>query len=231
MDLYVTEKETGLRIGLALLPDSLKAKVGANVISYNFISVGEVKMPSGQKLQSFSWSGTFPGANNSKMPFVKRHLWMPPKTMVSIFESWRRRGSTLTLMLTETPIYCDVYLSSFEHTYSGGLGDVTYSVTFTERKPVTVFTAGESMISAFLDNNLSLLIGSRPTPQNFSMGTSVNSAQTQTYMVRPSDTLWSIAQAMLGEGKRWSEIYEINRDVIGSDPDNISVGMSLVLPT
>ena len=40
MDLYMTEKDTGTKIALSLLPDSVKTKANSNFISYNFISVG-----------------------------------------------------------------------------------------------------------------------------------------------------------------------------------------------
>ena len=38
-----------------------------------------------------------------------------------------------------------------------------------------------------------------------------------------------IASRELGSGTRWSEIYELNRDIL-SDPDRIQIGQELVLP-
>jgi len=48
--------------------------------------------------------------------------------------------------------------------------------------------------------------------------------------VRPGDSLWAIAKRELGDGSRWREIYEANRDVIGPDPNVIQVGMTLRIP-
>jgi len=50
------------------------------------------------------------------------------------------------------------------------------------------------------------------------------------YAVQPGDTLGSIAVTRLGDGARWEEIYELNKDVIGDDPDKIEVGMKLTIP-
>jgi hypothetical protein len=50
------------------------------------------------------------------------------------------------------------------------------------------------------------------------------------YTVRSGDTLWGIAQKSLGDGNRWREIYDLNRDVIGADPNRIQAGMVLRLP-
>jgi nucleoid-associated protein YgaU len=49
------------------------------------------------------------------------------------------------------------------------------------------------------------------------------------YEVATGDTLSSIARKKLGDGSRWKEIYELNRERI-SDPANIFVGTTLRLP-
>ncbi len=49
------------------------------------------------------------------------------------------------------------------------------------------------------------------------------------YTVRSGDSLWQIASVFLGDGERYYEIVELNRDII-YDAEDISVGMSLKLP-
>jgi len=44
------------------------------------------------------------------------------------------------------------------------------------------------------------------------------------------DTLWGLAARHLGDGRRWPEIYELNRAVVGPDPDLILPGQVLQLP-
>ena len=53
--------------------------------------------------------------------------------------------------------------------------------------------------------------------------------QVRTYTVQKGDCLWSIAARELGAGRRWQEIYELNRDLI-SNPSLIFVGQELTLP-
>lgn len=50
------------------------------------------------------------------------------------------------------------------------------------------------------------------------------------YVVRPGDTLSSIAERMMGSPDLWQSIYARNRDVIGDDPDLILPGMRLIIP-
>jgi len=49
------------------------------------------------------------------------------------------------------------------------------------------------------------------------------------YLVKQGDTLSGIAGQELGDSNRWSEIFEINGELV-SDPDSIHPGQILVLP-
>lgn len=51
-----------------------------------------------------------------------------------------------------------------------------------------------------------------------------------TVTVRSGDSLWKLAQAHLGNGARWPELYALNRDAIGPNPRMIVPGTSLTLP-
>ncbi|WP_170177035.1 LysM peptidoglycan-binding domain-containing protein [Myceligenerans xiligouense] len=52
----------------------------------------------------------------------------------------------------------------------------------------------------------------------------------ESYVVRENDTLWGLALSRLGDGKRYREIYELNRDVIGPKPDLLQAGATILLP-
>jgi 3D (Asp-Asp-Asp) domain-containing protein len=52
----------------------------------------------------------------------------------------------------------------------------------------------------------------------------------QTYTVQPGDTLALIAQKFYRDGNLWQLIYNANRNTIGPNPNQIHVGMLLVIP-
>lgn len=56
------------------------------------------------------------------------------------------------------------------------------------------------------------------------------SIQPKTYTVKSGDTLWGIAKTILGNGNRYNEIYNLNKDKIQS-PNLIFPGQVLVLPS
>jgi nucleoid-associated protein YgaU len=53
---------------------------------------------------------------------------------------------------------------------------------------------------------------------------------TKVYVVEEGDTLFEIARHQLGKPSRWGEIYQLNREVLGSDFDYLKPGTELLLP-
>jgi nucleoid-associated protein YgaU len=55
-------------------------------------------------------------------------------------------------------------------------------------------------------------------------------ASGKTYVVKSGDSLSKIAKEVLGDAKRWPEIHELNKDLIGENPNVIHPGQKLNLP-
>lgn len=49
------------------------------------------------------------------------------------------------------------------------------------------------------------------------------------YTIESGDTLWGVAAKLLGNGSKYTEIFEANREVI-EDPDKIFVGQKIRIP-
>jgi nucleoid-associated protein YgaU len=52
----------------------------------------------------------------------------------------------------------------------------------------------------------------------------------QVYVVKSGDSLSKIAKELMGDAKRWPEIYELNKELIGDDPNVIHPGQELKIP-
>jgi LysM repeat protein len=57
-----------------------------------------------------------------------------------------------------------------------------------------------------------------------------NAEAPEPYTVKPGDSLKEIAARLLGDAGRWTELYALNRDVIGANPDLVRPGQVLQLP-
>lgn len=221
MDIYITDIKSGTRVALPMLPQSVKLQTSGKFQSYDIINAGEIKIPKGQNLTEISWSNTIlPGAKRKNASYVKRQHWKAPNEIISTFENWRKNGTRLKLMITETVINHDVYLDSFTAEASGGSGDYEYSITFVEAKDLMIYTVNELGLQP-----------KSPTNNNVSSNTRPAAIQPTTYTVKPGDCLWAIAKKYLGKGSRYMEIYNANKATIGSNPSLIYPGQVLSIPS
>ena len=51
------------------------------------------------------------------------------------------------------------------------------------------------------------------------------------YRVKKGDTFHDIAKRLCGDGRRWPELYRLNKGVVGADPGRLRAGQILQLPT
>jgi Tfp pilus assembly protein FimV len=68
------------------------------------------------------------------------------------------------------------------------------------------------------------------SPDHKDVAAQTTDAPAGEYSVQSGDNLWEIARKHLGDGSRWGEIYKMNADAIGQNPDLIHPGTSLKLP-
>ena len=213
---YITQVETEQQLQLSMTPEKINVKFAQNFRTFNIIHLGEIKLPRGEKLTGISWNGILPGRNTTAYKFVNAEAWVEPKEIIKQIEDWKnnhweKNTSKLRLMITQTPINLDVYIDNFSHNYSGGQGNVEYNISFIAAKDILVRTVEE------IDGKSSEQLEERPTTKS------------ETVEVKSGDCLWSIAQQKLGDGSRWQEIYDLNKDKI-SDPDLIYPGQEFQLP-
>ncbi|CAF0730795.1 unnamed protein product [Rotaria sordida] len=52
----------------------------------------------------------------------------------------------------------------------------------------------------------------------------------RSYTIRSGDNLWNIAKDNLGDATKWNDIYKMNADVLGANPELIRPGTTIQLP-
>ncbi|NSW90208.1 MAG: LysM peptidoglycan-binding domain-containing protein [Firmicutes bacterium] len=214
MDFYVTEPKTNTRIHFPMNPEMVTVSTGANMVTYDIMHLGEVKLPKGNKLDVVSWEGKLPGEPRKNMSFVK--TWSSPIEIHNLLKKYKETGTKLQLLITETPINMDVYIETFEPVWGSGFGDCDYRITFTQAVEIKVYTVDEWQNKPQSSENTKTV--SRPAPP-----------KQPTYIVKPGDSLWKIAQKELGKGSRYPEIFELNKPPL-KDPNIIYAGQVLKLP-
>lgn len=212
MDFYLTASD-GSRIHLPVPPERITAQTGSRMQTFEVISLGEINIPRGIVPTRFRWESFLPGAVRRHTIFVTD--WRAPKEIVERLSLWRTQNAKIRLLVTETPVNHDVYISTFEHTWGGGYGDAQYSIELVEARQLAILTEAEQP-AATGTAVVAATVATRPAP-----------APPKTYTVKPGDTLWAIAKQALGDGSRCREIHTNNIDVIGQDMNLIRPGQVL----
>ena len=217
MEIYITDLTTNESIQIPMMPEKIPVTYEGNFLSYDVLRIGEVKIPSGSKLTGIKWDGIFPGEARKNESYVTE--WKEPKEFHNWLEAIKNNGHKVRVLITETPINLDVYLSTYSPEFSGGFGDITYSLAFFEGKDIDITCESDTTTTAVT-----------PVAEERSSTPETPTEQKSTYTVIDGDCLWDIADAHLGDPTRWPEIYELNKDTIGDDPNLIYPGQVYTLP-
>ncbi|MBX2848595.1 MAG: peptidoglycan-binding protein LysM [Acidiferrobacterales bacterium] len=127
-----------------------------------------------------------------------------------------------------------------------GIGDANAADQIKEN--IEANNPGVSDLTVSLDDEVCTITGNCETPEakdktvlmtgNMKGVGSVNAdglnapaaaVEPEYYVIQKGDTLWAIAAKFLGNGSKYPEIFEANREVI-EDPDKIFVGQKIIIP-
>lgn len=198
-NIYLTEVEGGGDFAFPALPEEIKVAYATKCQSYSIITLGDIKIPKGTEVDTISWNGTFYGAARKKLNFL--NTWITPKTCISTLRQWRNKGTVLRLLVTSSPINLDVTIAKIEYKLSGGFGDITYTITLNAYKELKIYTTAEREITTYEKKTTT-----RVTPEK--------EPSNNTYSIKEGDNLWTLAREKLGDGTRWMDIYDANKDSI-----------------
>ena len=150
MNIRLIPAGSGSKFTFPALPEKVQGKYGAKYQSFDIISQGTVKVPKGTDVAEFSWDGVFFGKSKRKEAIVKTSSWQEPNECVKILYDFMKNETVLNLIVTETWINVDVTISSFHPKPVGAYGNVEYSITFVQKKPLQIYTTNELKIAAFV---------------------------------------------------------------------------------
>lgn len=205
MDIKLIPVGEGSKFTFPALPEKIQGKYAAKYQSFDIISQGTVKIPKGTDVAEFTWEGVFFGESKREEPIVKKNSWKGPNECVKILNDFMKNETVLNLIVTETWINVDVTISSFQPRPIGAFGNIEYSVTFVQKKPLKIYTTNELQIAKFVK---------KTKPRNDS-GDSAGGGGA--YTVVSGDTLWGIATKKLNDSSKWTSIYDANVSTIEAE--------------
>lgn len=204
MDINLIPVGNGIKFTFPALPEKIQGKFGAKYQNFDIISQGTVKIPRGTDVAEFSWDGVFFGESKRNEPIVRTNSWKDPGECVRILTDYMNSGTVLNLIVTETWINMDVTVSSFQPRLYGAFGNIAYSITLVQKKPLRIYTTADLQING-------------PVKKTRQRNDSGGMPSGSNYTVVSGDSLWKIAAKMLGSGSRWTSIYDANASAIEAE--------------
>lgn len=213
MDLYFS-KNGGLRFRFPVTPRAVSVTAKSRNVTVGLIDSSEVLILNEPGLREIAFEALLP---NKKYPFAvyPDGAFQPASYYLGLIEQLKAGREPFSFVLGggdgnghSLTVALEDYTVSEDASFGG---DVMVSLRLRE--------ARSSMVKVIEPEK-----GANTAPRDTS-----SAVIPKTYTVQKGDTLWGIAKRYLGDGSRWSEIYELNRDKV-SNPNLIYAGQVLALP-
>lgn len=201
-------------IRLPLLPESIDISSEQNNATIEVEKLGECTIVDTSKPLTYSFSSQLPF---KWFPLCEYRNLQEPKKLFWRIENMKRKGP-IQFIMTNSTINRTVTIESFDITEAAGdIGTLNYDIELKEyRKP------------SFRKINVQ---GYKARiPRLYGQHRNDNRSRGKTYTVVSGDWLYKISKRFYGTTARWREIYNLNRSIIGPDPDWIYPGQVFKLP-
>ena len=213
--MWLTHNGEADKIRLPVHPSAVMIDDGSMNQSITVAGLGEIVIKQDRPAMQISFSSFFPA---NYFPGVQVGSLTSPEVLVSKIRDWKNSDKPVHFVITGTSInmYCTIENFSTEE-HGGDVGTVHYSLVLKEYREVSV-----RQIEIKKEAQTASVPAETETRTD-------NRVQPKTYTVVSGDCLWNIAKRLLGDGSRYTEIYELNKDIV-KNPDLIYPGQVLKLP-
>ena len=192
-------------ITIPINPDHIKVNVPGKNQKANVIGIGEIVVLRTPGLATFDIDSFLPDDSD-----VEEYI--------SFFEEWQDRKQPAHFTADGLDIDMKVGLEEFTYERRAGEeGRVYYQLSLTEYRPY-----GAKVVAM-----PTATTATPPAPPR----AAEKPAAGRSYTVVYGDTLWGLARRFSNQnGADWKKIYDLNKEVIGSDPNRIYVGWVFTMP-
>lgn len=199
-----------------VLPEKVTYSDGIKNTSLTISNLGETTVIENPSADTISFSSRFPAYLDQSVVVDKLY---EPTYYRNKLEKWRGYKKPVHFILSAS-FFCNDYYTIEELSYTdegGPVGEIQYNIKLKKYTEATIrkidLSPKDSTKAEVTDEKKKV----------------DNTVQPTTYKVVKGDSLYKIAKAKLGNGNRWKEIYNLNKNII-KNPNKLQVGWVLKLP-
>lgn len=193
-------------IRLAVPPESFTIQTGKKIDVLSINDLGDYTIPNGDTASTINIKSFFPEKYDSYCDF---NYIVPPYDLINKILWWKSTNRPIRLLITDTNINLPMLIESFNWGERAGTSDVEFEISLKEYRFISV-------------ERIDFSVSAVPQQREASFSQ-------KKYIVKKGDTLWLIAKKLCGNGDRWKELYEANKNKIGFR-HLITVGQELISP-
>lgn len=236
MDTYIQDETIPIYISLQydvnvmkfpINPDHLKVERSSESVTEDIEGLGEIAIPQNPKLARLEISSFFWHQNNLT----------PSSFYVAWLRKWQNSKKPANLIVTRLNYSMQVICESFSYdTRAGEEKDVYFDLRLMEYRPYKAKKINDkpsssllSKIQSALDLAVPPVLVDIPRPTRSSV---LKKKIDNVYEVGPrARTVVAITRLIMGDGEKWKELYDENREVIGDNvTGELEDGLKLTLP-
>ena len=211
IEVYLKQNDDDI-LRFPITPEEVGLELSSEIKTEKINGLGEVSLFSGRNLKSANITGFFP---NQLYSFCNYSDFEKPYEYVRMIEKWLNEGTKLRYIVTDTDINIQVVISSFNYSEKDGTCDVYFDISLIEAIDIKI---NKTTTNTSSDENTS-----NRTEENAPTNT------TSTHTVVKGDTLWGIAKKYYGDGSKYPQIKEKNKDKYSSLSKNNIIYVGWVL--
>lgn len=212
-EMWITHNAEREKLRVPVLPEKFSVSIGSNNATVNVAELGEIVVKQSRAAYQFSFSSFFP---KQSFPGVQESALTDPLSCVEQIESWLESKKPVHLIITDVGIDVFCTIEKFNYYEEGGdVGTIHYDLAFKEYREITLRQVTIEDSAAKVEQTETRVDNTTPP---------------KTYTVKSGDCLWNIAKSFYGNGASYSQIYDANKSLIGSNPNMIYPGQVLTIP-
>lgn len=214
------------KILLPVTPENLSFRSSYGVNRVNVAHRGETTTFGFRELKEIELESFFPAKYNPA--YCTTSAMHSPNYYRSKIESYRDKRKPLLFIAPDLKISMSVIIESFDYEYKGGeKGDIHYKIKMTQYKAPPSTKIKPKKKPSKKPSKKPTSSGNKGNRKPSSSKFTVKKGQT--HKVRSGENLSKISAKYYGTQTKWRSIYDINRKLIGANPNNLKVGMKLVI--
>jgi len=210
------------KLQLPVVPEELALESPFGVNKIEVAHKGAITIPGYRDLKSIALDSFFPKHYNAS--YCSYKSFKSPESNRKKIEKWRDARKPIQLIITGFDVSMPVLIEEFEcKAQAGSPGDIYYTMKLVQyNKPPSTKVQPKVKTASAKSTGKKGTRTSKTSKKAVTKNTK--------YTVKKDDCLWNISKKFYGDATKWRRIYNVNKKVIGANPDLIYAGQKLVIP-